>query len=206
MIFFKFLIKSELKELEGCIYGGMRYLVEAQIAKKRFVTFHVDVGISDHSKNSDFQTFHPNDWLDFAGIPPPLVEAVILEQTFAEKLHAYTTPRVERPNSRVRDLVDMIILIDANDLKIEKLMQSITHTFSKRNAHPFPKILPNPPEHWHQAFPPLAQSAGVDPDVTVAFKKLENYLKKNGISEKMESLHSTALNLPKLTIWYHSKA
>lgn len=118
---------------------------------------------------------------------------VALEQTFAEKLHAYTTHR-DRPNSRTRDLVDMIIMIDADDLSVEKLMQSIKHTFSKRNAHPFPEILPNPPEHWHQRFPPLAQSAGVDPDVTGAFRKLENYLQKHAIFEKMGSFHSSALN------------
>ena len=33
------------------------------------------------------------------------------EQQFAEKLHAYTLPRLERVNTRTKDLIDMVLLI-----------------------------------------------------------------------------------------------
>jgi len=48
--------------------------------------------------------------LTFAGLATPEFAVYPLEDHFAEKLHAYTTPR-EHP-SRVKDLVDMLLLIE----------------------------------------------------------------------------------------------
>ena len=42
--------------------------------------------------------------------------AVSPEEQFAEKLHAYTLPRVGRENTRVKDLVDLVLLIERTKL------------------------------------------------------------------------------------------
>jgi hypothetical protein len=51
------------------------------------------------------------DWLEFAGVASPLVYTIPREQQFSEKLHAYTLPRQSTVNSRVQDLVDMVLLM-----------------------------------------------------------------------------------------------
>jgi hypothetical protein len=57
------------------------------------------------------------DWLGFAGVSPPSVPVIQSEQQFAEKLHAYALPRTGVPNSRVRNLVDMVLPIRSRTLE-----------------------------------------------------------------------------------------
>jgi hypothetical protein len=40
-----------------------------------------------------------------------MIPIISQEQQFAEKVHAYTLPR-KTPNSRVKDLVDILLLIE----------------------------------------------------------------------------------------------
>lgn len=49
--------------------------------------------------------------LAFADIAPRKIEAVHRRQHFAEKLHALTRDYGGRPNTRVKDLVDLALLI-----------------------------------------------------------------------------------------------
>jgi hypothetical protein len=63
------------------------------------------------------------------------------EQQFAEKLHAYTRPRTDRDNSRVKDLVDLLLLV-RTQMRPRRLRESIERTFahrqlipSRRNSH-----------------------------------------------------------------------
>ena len=66
------------------------------------------------------------DWFGFAGLTRARVLAVSPEEQFAEKLHAYTLPREGRPNSRVKDLVDLILLIEQTKIvEIARLMFTI---------------------------------------------------------------------------------
>ncbi len=59
-------------------------------------------------------------WLAFAGIASAQIRMLPAEVQFAEKIHAYTVPR-STPNSRVRDLVDMILLIQEGKLSSDKV-------------------------------------------------------------------------------------
>ncbi len=51
--------------------------------------------------------------LGFAGTPPRDIEAVDRRQHFAEKIHAFTRDYGDRPNTRVKDLVDLVLLIES---------------------------------------------------------------------------------------------
>ena len=96
-------------DLDAAPYGGSRFPVEAQMAGRRFANFHLDVSAGDVLREP-FEILEGNDWLGFAGIPKAKLPAISREEQFAEKLHAYTLPRTGRPNSRVKDLVDMVLL------------------------------------------------------------------------------------------------
>jgi len=73
------------------------------------------------------------DWLEFAGIPLVPCIAISREQQFAEKLHAYTRQR-ERPNSRVKDVVDMALLVKMGLPESPKLKEAIQMTFAQRGG------------------------------------------------------------------------
>jgi hypothetical protein len=69
------------------------------------------------------------DWLGFAGIVRPSLYMIPREQQFAEKLHAYTLPRKSAANTRVKDLVDMVLLIQSATLDRNKVSEAIRVTF-----------------------------------------------------------------------------
>jgi hypothetical protein len=74
----------------------------------------------------------------FAEIPSPSVAMIAREQQFAEKVHAFTVPRPS-PNSRVRDLVDLHLLIASGSLDASRCTEALRRTFERRNTHEFPK-------------------------------------------------------------------
>jgi len=116
------------------------------------------------------------DWLGFAGIPAPSFTCISKEQQFAEKLHAYTMPDRPRPNSRVKDLVDMVLMIRRFDLDLDRLADAIHATFSSRDSHPLPDLLPAPPEDWAQPFVALAVETGLDVTIDEAFEEMRRFL------------------------------
>jgi hypothetical protein len=58
------------------------------------------------------------DVLAFAGVAPPSMPLYPIETHIAEKLHAYTMPRV-RPNTRVKDLPDIALLATVQPIGCE---------------------------------------------------------------------------------------
>ena len=108
--FFDYIVSEPVLDLDAAPYGGARFPVEAQIDGKSFAKFHLDVGVGDvwiepHEK------IKLNDWLNFAGINSITIPVISKEQHFAEKLHAFTLPRDGAFNSRVKDLVDLVLLV-----------------------------------------------------------------------------------------------
>ncbi len=57
-----------------------------------------------------------DDLLAFAGRAPVQVVAISKTQQFAEKAHAYTLPWADRENTRVKDLVDLLLLVERGAL------------------------------------------------------------------------------------------
>jgi hypothetical protein len=94
--------------------------------------------------------------LAFAGIPARSIETVSSEQHFAEKLHALTRDYGERPNTRIKDLVDLVLLIDAGLHPDQTLLAVVRHVFAIRATHPLPATLPDPPPNWSLGYPTLA--------------------------------------------------
>ncbi|MEO7144904.1 MAG: nucleotidyl transferase AbiEii/AbiGii toxin family protein [Bryobacteraceae bacterium] len=163
-----------MMELDGAPHGGARYPVESTMGGRTFVKFHLDVGIGDVVLDP-LEQAHMRDWLGFAGIPPPAVPMIQREQQFAEKLHAYTLPRVAAPNSRVRDLVDMALLIQSGTLESSRVVQALQATFDLRATHPVPKTLDPPPEDWNAPFARLAMECRLELSASDAFRVLSEF-------------------------------
>jgi hypothetical protein len=118
------------------------------------------------------------DWLGFAGIAPPEVPMIHREQQFAEKLHAYTLPRPEAPNSRVRDLVDMVLLIESGTLRPDAVAEAIDATFRRRASHAVPEELFAPPKAWASQFARLAAECRLEISAADAFGILDLFFRR----------------------------
>ena len=172
--FFAYVIGEAMMDLNVPVYGGARFPVEARVDGRRFVNFHVDIAVGDVLVEP-LDRLHGRDWLEFAGIARPLIQAISAEQQFAEKLHAYTLPR-QNPNSRVRDLLDMLLLVEAGKLSRTRTEQTIKTTFEKRKTHSVPEEFAPPPATWAKPFAVLAEECAVSDSVDQAFKKIRAFL------------------------------
>lgn len=172
--FFEFLVGRATLDLEGAPDGGFRYLVDAVMDGRSFARFHVDIGIGD-PVSPPFETLEGGAWLEFAGIARPQFLALSCEQQWAEKLHAYTRPRETRPNSRTKDLVDLVLLIKFGALSVARLKECVAETFALRATHSVPTSLPPPPAEWKQVFARLALEAGIEPEIDRAFNVMSEF-------------------------------
>ncbi|MES2572423.1 MAG: nucleotidyl transferase AbiEii/AbiGii toxin family protein [Verrucomicrobiota bacterium] len=171
MIFSNFLSENRLRELTAAPYNGARYPVEAVLDGRTFAKFHLDIGTGDVQRDP-VELVAPRDWLGFAGVPTQSFPAIASEEHFAQKLHAYTLPRGEHENSRVKDLVDLILLIERCNLDSERLRRDLADTFNRRNTHPLPPTLKAPPNFWRLPFARMARECGINPEIDLQFQKV----------------------------------
>jgi hypothetical protein len=172
--FFVYTIGEPIADLDAAPYGGTRFPVEARLDGRVFVGFHLDVGIGD-AVMEPLEVIEGRDWLGFAGIASPSLYMIPREQQFAEKLHAYTLPRKGAVNSRVRDLVDMVLLIQSSTLTRNKVIEAIRVTFELRKTHRIPGTLPAPPADWQKPYEALARECGLSAQVEDAFEILRTF-------------------------------
>lgn len=173
--FFEFAIAAPQMDLKGAPQGGARYPVVASLAGRMFTKFHLDVGMGD-AVIPPTELIEGRDWLGFAGIASPKFLAISKEQQFAEKLHAYTLPRPESPNSRVKDLVDMVLLARMGTMDRTVLKQAIETTFGVRGTHSLPDSLPVPPDFWRTPFLALTRECHIDVTLDDALKAIRAYV------------------------------
>jgi predicted nucleotidyltransferase component of viral defense system len=173
--FFTFVIGESQLDLNAAPQGGARYPVVASIAGRVFTKFHLDVGIGDVVVQPT-EMIEGRNWLAFAGINPAMLIAISKEQQFAEKLHAYTLPRHDSSNSRVKDLVDMVLLTRMGTMDKSLLQQAISATFRLRGTHPVPANLPEPPAFWTAAFLVLARECQLELTLSDALQILTEHV------------------------------
>ena len=152
---FSFLLHQPTRELMGAPGGGFRSSVVARLAGRTFAQFHLDVGLGDALVGQP-DLLEGGQLLAFAGLSPVRVAAVPVAQQFAEKIHAYTRQWADRENTRVKDLVDLVLLIQSGLLQSEQAIRALQVTFSSR-GQPIPQSpLPRPPLAWAAPYAALA--------------------------------------------------
>jgi hypothetical protein len=156
---FQFEIAQATMIVPDQIGTAYRFHTQALLDGRAFETFHVDVGLSDPVVEAVDKLVIPS-LLAFADIPPTIVPCYPVTQHLAEKVHAYTLPRPRSENTRVKDLVDIVLLAGLNTLSADSLRQALWATFTTRNTHPLPDRWPDPPPAW--ALPFRRQAAEVN--------------------------------------------
>ena len=173
---FEYVIGPPVMDLTAAPYGGARYPVEARMDERIFARFHLDAGIGDVVMQP-LDTIICRDWLGFAGIESSQVWMIAREQQFAEKIHAYTLPR-NTANSRVKDLVDLALLIGSGGLDKQRILDALRLTFERRETHDLPVGLVPPPADWQIPFQALAEECRLPTDVAAVFAGVQEFLEE----------------------------
>jgi hypothetical protein len=139
---------------------GWRFAIDARLDGRTFANVRLDVvARTEEISATDRITLHS--MLAFAGFPDHQIEAVDPAQHFAEKLHAFTRPHGDRPNSRVKDLPDLLLLVDQGLNPSVELLTAVGHVFAVRSTHEMPVELPDPPADWADRYATLADELGL---------------------------------------------
>lgn len=163
---FRFVVQPpERGTLGGPPEGGQRFRVQAFLdGTLPFTTFVIDVGQGDLIWSA-LDTLPARVDLSFADLPPQAFPTYPLPEHFSEKLHAYTRPRPEGGRTRVKDLLDLSLIIGELHLtpsaEVFRLVQAV---FDRYGSHSLPDEVPAPPEDWRGPYRALA--AGLTHPVT----------------------------------------
>ena len=136
--------------------GALRSQVEMLLDGRHFETFNVDIGLQyPLQQQADLLTLPP--LLEFAGILPVHMPCYPLAQHVAEKVHAYTREYASGPSTRVKDLVDLLLIAEL-DLVFSsvELRHALETTFIDRRIV-LPERLPDPPANWGKPYRELAR-------------------------------------------------
>lgn len=147
-------------------FHAVRYTVRADLAGRRFEQFPVDVALNESSP-SEVEPLPASNSLEFAEVSTPQLPVVVLEQHVAEKLHAYTGTYGPqgRESTRVKDLVDLVLIGEQAELDAKRLSRALATTFEQRASQSLPNAMPPPPRSWARPYAELAREVGIATDI-----------------------------------------
>lgn len=142
-----------------------RYRVTAELAGRRFETMTLDIGGDDPLPAAP-DLIASLDLLGFAGVAGVTVPVVPLATQLAEKVHASTaTYGGGRASSRVKDLIDIVLIADLGELQAGPARTVLAETFGRRATHALPATFPKPPTGWTVAYRRLALELDLEPEL-----------------------------------------
>jgi hypothetical protein len=154
--------------------GGLRYRLHSLLDGRTFERFHIDIGVGDPLL-APVEYLEIPPLLTFAGIEPTIVPCYPITQQISEKYHAFTRPHVSGASSRMKDLVDILLLAEMGELDSTNLREAIQATFDDCNTHELPSEVPLPSKNWSRPFQKMAQEVGLKietlSDAGVALRK-----------------------------------
>jgi hypothetical protein len=118
-----------------------RYEIHSLLDSRTFENFHLDINSSDIliGKPVVIPSREVLDIPEFSNFEIPCYS---LPQQIAEKFHALTKPYGAGVSSRVKDLVDVLLIAGQKDLNFQILKKVICSTFQNRNTHALPQKVP----------------------------------------------------------------
>lgn len=107
-------------------YAGARIVITGELAKARCKT-QIDIGFGDAVTPGPVQSEYPVLLKDF---PAPRLRTYPVYTVISEKLHAIAL--LGMTNSRVKDYLDLWVMLDRESLNMNTLAQAISATFTRR--------------------------------------------------------------------------
>ncbi len=122
-----------------------RTTVDARLAAKPFGRVKLDISPRAYELDVTDEVPLPNS-LSFAGIDVPTIEVIDVQRHAAEKFHAMQRDFGDRDNSRVRDVVDLVILHENDLLDPSRLSKAVREVWREREGLLPPTVLPPFPD------------------------------------------------------------
>ncbi len=116
-------------------YGGARVHIDAEIARARCKT-QIDIGFGDAVTPAPVSASYP---VLLAELPAPQLRVYPVYTVIAEKLHAIVL--LGMANTRLKDYLDLYVLLEREVLDDDLLSQAIQATFTRRNMN-LPSAVP----------------------------------------------------------------
>jgi len=175
---FVFIIpESRGEELPTQGVKSYRFSVEARLDGRMFETIIVDVGVGDPLIRP-LDELPGSDILSFADIASPRIRATTTAQHLAEKVHALTRPYDDRINTRVKDLGDIMLLMDRGLPQRETIKLAVEVIFSSRQTHTVPSYIDTPPTTWASSYSAMATELNLtQTTIESATSRLNDYWK-----------------------------
>jgi len=132
---------------DGAGHVTWRSSVVANLAGKPFGSVKLDVSPRRHELDQTDAVALPNS-LAFAGIDTPTIEIIDVNRHAAEKFHAMLKDFGDRENTRVRDLLDLVILREHGLLDAQALSLAVRRVWRERDDTTPPARLAPFPSNW----------------------------------------------------------
>lgn len=146
---------------DGGGFPTWRAKVDAKLADKHFGRIQLDISPRAHELRATDTLAVPNS-LDFAGIPSVQVEAIDVHRHAAEKFHGMLRDFGERENSRVRDLLDLVILVEHDLLTPARTAAAVRTVWLERDRSEPPTEIPPLPDSWPNRYERIAIDHDID--------------------------------------------
>lgn len=124
---------EEIRKNAG--YAGARVLISGELARARCST-QIDIGFGDAVTPGPVQAVYP---VLLEDLPAPRLRTYPVYTVISEKLHAIAV--LGMTNSRLKDYLDLSVLLDREALNASTLAKAIAATFIRRGT-PVPVALP----------------------------------------------------------------
>ena len=147
---------------DGAGQVSWRAPVKLRLAGREFGGISVDISPRPYELTATDRKTIPTA-LDFAGVEPVEMEVVDIHRHTAEKLHAMLRTYGDGASSRVRDLVDLMLIREHEDLDLQVLAETVRTVWQERDGAAPPTSFPGVPEGWPARYEQLAGENDVDP-------------------------------------------
>lgn len=155
----------------------VRLSIDARLGSRVFEQFVVDIVPGSTSPTSE--TIELGVALSFAELPTVDFPVIDLRTHWGEKLSAYCRRYEDRPNTRVKDLVDLVLLIDFGLEPDAGLYEAVSTTFANRDQELPSADLPSMAEEWAAPFAEMAAEVALDnTDSSVAHALIETFWRR----------------------------
>ena len=133
----------------------VRLAVAARLDGRVFERFVVDL-VSSEGRSVPAETIPIGHELAFADLPTVDLRVLDLRVHFAEKLDAFTQVFADRENTRVKDLVDLVLLIERGLPADAQLVDAVAQSFAEKERALPSAVLAEPPNGWTDDYASMA--------------------------------------------------
>ncbi|MCP3937199.1 MAG: nucleotidyl transferase AbiEii/AbiGii toxin family protein [Actinomycetia bacterium] len=133
-----------------------RLSLDALLGGRVFERFVVDLVGTEGAPSDQSERIELGRAFAFAELPIVELAVLDLRSHWAEKLSAYLRRYDDRPNTRVKDLIDLVLLIEHGVQPDARLHDAVITTFHRREQELPGEQLPSMADEWAEPFASMA--------------------------------------------------